>query len=148
MCLQLPPTQKKSEEGEEGRETGWGGGGGRVQIGTSTVTPRGPLEIVQTPGFRRNKIWIQKGKGTQGCEGSKEHRGGDPPPSQPGLCALPRTCAQMDLGAYPKPPTASPSSLPQPCPRTAWTTCCSAPTQVPSSPSSRCLGLMPRFPNP
>ena len=48
-----------------------GGGGGRVQIGTSTVTPRGPLEIVQTPGFRRNKIWIQRGRGPKAVRGVK-----------------------------------------------------------------------------
>lgn len=122
------------------------GGAGGVQISTSRVTPG----RVQTPGFRRNKIWINpEGKGTQGRAGSKEHRGGDPPPSQPGLCVLPGTRAQLDLSARPKPSTASLHLLcHSPASSDSLENLLLCPDPDPGSPSSRCLGPMPEFLNP
>lgn len=77
-----------------------GGGAGRVQIGTSTVTPRGPLETVQTPGFVEIKSGSRRGRGPKAVRGVKNS------------VVETRHHLNLDLSACPKPSTASPSSLP------------------------------------
>lgn len=81
----------------------WGGQGNRGKASleryTGTETPRGPLEIVQTPASHRATIRTQsgKGKGPPEAMGNREQNGGFSPSSIPGLRALPRTRAKLDL---------------------------------------------------
>lgn len=77
---------------------------------------------------------------------SREHRGGDPLPPQPRMCALPRRVPSWTFAPGPDPP--QPFNLLHHDPWRARRTCCSAPTWVPSSPSARCLGLTPRLRDP
>lgn len=69
---------------------------------TGTETPRGPLEIVQTPASHRATIRTQsgKGKGPPEAMGNREHNGGFSPSSIPGLRALPRTRAKLDRSLF------------------------------------------------